>query len=78
MGKDADRDSRMSAEQFQHKTHREREHVRKAMMAEAQATCVAVRDAYGECARGRTISLPFACRDLFNQYKEAQSQFNSA
>jgi COX assembly protein 1 len=57
--------------------NREREHVRKMMAADARDKCDEPRAAYVECARGRTISLPFMCRSLFKELNACVSQYTS-
>ena len=57
--------------------HRERDHVRKQMLADARDKCHETRAAYVECAKGRTISLPFACRSVFNSFNTCLQQYTS-
>lgn len=57
--------------------HRERDHVRKVMAAEAREKCHETRDAYLDCARGRTFSLPFMCRSDFQAFNKCLSQYTS-
>ena len=57
--------------------HRERDHVRKVLAAEAREKCHETRDAYLECARGRTISLPFACRAVFHDFNACLHQYTT-
>ena len=57
--------------------HREREHVRKQMNAEALEKCHETRDAYVECAKGRTFSLPFVCRTVFKEFNACLSQYTT-
>jgi COX assembly protein 1 len=66
------RDQRLSGPQSL--MHREREHVRKQMSAEALEKCHETRDAYVECAKGRTISLPFMCRGVFKDFNSCLSE----
>ena len=63
------RDDRLSGPVHNHR-HREREHVRKLLMAEARDKCHETRAAYVECAKGRTLSLPFYCREPFNAFND--------
>ena len=57
--------------------HREREHVRKQMLADARDLCHVTRDAYVACAKGRTFSLPFACREVFNDFNSCLKQYTT-
>ena len=57
--------------------HKEREHVRKQMLKDARDQCHETRAAYVECAKGRTISLPFMCRTDFKAFNACLSQFSS-
>lgn len=70
------RDDRLSGPVHNHR-HREREHVRKLLMAEARDKCHETRAAYVECAKGRTLSLPFYCRDVFNKFNECLGQYTT-
>ena len=69
------RDQRLSGPQTLR--HREREHVRKLMTTEARDKCSDTRDAYVECARGRTLSLPFMCRSVFKDFNDCLTQYTS-
>ena len=57
--------------------HKEREHVRKQMLKDARDQCHETRAAYVECAKGRTLSLPFMCRTDFKAFNACLSQFSS-
>jgi len=57
--------------------HREREHVRKIVLAEAREKCHETRDAYVECARGRSFSLPFMCRGVFKEFNDCLGRYTS-
>lgn len=57
--------------------HREREHVRKLMNADARDRCHETRDAYVQCAKGRTITLPFVCRGVFKEFNACLAQYTS-
>lgn len=57
--------------------HREREHVRKVMAAEAREKCHVTRDAYVACAKGRTLSLPFMCRGVFKEFNACLAQYTT-
>ena len=74
-GKSDARDERLAGPQSLR--HRERDHVRKVMAAEAREKCVETRTAYVECARGRTISLPFMCKTLFKEFNDCLSQYTT-
>ena len=76
-GKDAARDERLGPLPGSSVRHRERDHVRKVMAAEARDKCHEARAAYVECARGRTITLPFMCRSLFQELNTCVSQYTT-
>ena len=57
--------------------HKEREHVRKQMLKDARDQCHETRAAYVECAKGRTLSLPFMCRSDFKAFNACLSQYSS-
>jgi len=57
--------------------HKEREYVRKQMLKDARDQCHETRAAYVECAKGRTLSLPFMCRTDFKAFNACLSQFSS-
>ena len=50
--------------------HREEEHIRKAMLADARDACPEARAAYVECAKGRTITVAWYCKGLFREFNE--------
>uniref|UniRef100_A0A7S2JPR7 COX assembly mitochondrial protein n=1 Tax=Haptolina brevifila TaxID=156173 RepID=A0A7S2JPR7_9EUKA len=56
---------------------RQREAVRKIMNAEALEKCSETRAAYVECAKGRTLSLPFMCRTVFKDFNSCLSQYTT-
>ena len=51
--------------------------MRKVLMAEARDKCHETRAAYVECAKGRTLSLPFYCREVFKNFNECLKQYTS-
>ena len=59
--------------------HREEEHIRKAMLADARATTRAreARAAYVECAKGRTITVAWYCKGLFREFNECLKHHTS-
>ena len=69
------RDDRLAGPQ--RRTHREHEHVRKLMLAEAREKCHETRAAYVGCAKGRTLSLAWACRDEFRDFNDCLKQWTT-
>ena len=57
--------------------HREEEHIRKAMLAEARDACPEARAAYVECAKGRTITVAWYCKGLFREFNECLKHHTS-
>ena len=54
--------------------HREQEYVRKQMVAHAREQCHETRAAYAACTAGRTISIAWACRDVFRDFNDCLKQ----
>lgn len=61
----------------QRRTHREHEHVRKLMLTEAREKCHETRLAYVTCAKGRTLSLAWACREQFRDFNDCLKRYTT-
>mmetsp|Transcript_23411 Transcript_23411/g.62751 ORF Transcript_23411/g.62751 Transcript_23411/m.62751 type:complete len:110 (-) Transcript_23411:297-626(-) len=57
--------------------HRDRNFVVKQLNAEAMEKCNETRLAYVECARGRTLSLSWACKGFFREFNECLHQYTT-
>lgn len=64
------RDDRLSAPGLTSVRHRERNAIKKQMAADALDLCAEKRAVYVECARGRSFSIAWACRDVFKDFND--------